>query len=227
MAYPDLSITYFVLRVGQAKPRGFHTQTIASLLSELPQELVRAAHYAASEIQSRLLGLAEEHARLLETWRKRQELFLQSHSFQVFLRDAEQRETWITTQEAFLSNEDAGVCVGIVWVDVLTVPRAFVCLVMLPSSGKPIKFPPAKQSLVPLPSVCYAEDYTYIFLRTFPCTCGSKHRTNLPMYLWLYVIMQFSITTQLRIVECRVRKLGVQMCTNYLSIDIEAQQSPV
>ena len=72
---------------------------------------MRAAHYAASEVQSRLAALAEEHARLLETWRKRQELFLQSHSFQVFLRDAEQRETWITTQEAFLSNEDVGVCV--------------------------------------------------------------------------------------------------------------------
>ncbi|CAI8040975.1 Spectrin alpha chain, non-erythrocytic 1 [Geodia barretti] len=77
-------------------------------IKEKGEELVRAAHYAASEIQSRLVGLAEEHARLLETWRKRQELFLQSHSFQVFLRDAEQRETWITTQEAFLSNEDAG-----------------------------------------------------------------------------------------------------------------------
>ena len=69
-----------------------------------------AGHYAASEIQSRLVSLAEEHARLMETWRKRQELFLQSHSFQLFLRDAEQRDAWITTQEAFLSNEDVGVC---------------------------------------------------------------------------------------------------------------------
>ena len=85
---------------------------------------MRAAHYAASEIQSRLVGLAEEHTCLLETWRKRQELFLQSHSFQVFLRDAEQRETWITTQEAFLSNEDVGVCIGS-FVDVLTVQHVF------------------------------------------------------------------------------------------------------
>ena len=109
MAYPDLSITYFVLRVGQAKPRGFHTQTIASLLSELPQELVRAAHYAASEIQSRLVGLAEEHARLLETWRKRQELFLQSHSFQVFLivnRDLKIFRTGIAMDIASVAPEE-------------------------------------------------------------------------------------------------------------------------
>ena len=68
-------------------------------------------HYASSEIQSRLTSLAEEQARLMDTWRERQELFLQSHSFQLFLRDAEQRDTWISTQEAFLSNEDVGVCV--------------------------------------------------------------------------------------------------------------------
>lgn len=30
-------------------------------------------------------------------------------SSKVFLRDAEQRDAWISTQEAFLSNEDLGV----------------------------------------------------------------------------------------------------------------------
>lgn len=68
-------------------------------------------HYASSEILTRLGSLAEEHSRLMDTWQKRQELFSQSHTFQLFLRDAEQRDTWISTQEAFLSNEDLGVSV--------------------------------------------------------------------------------------------------------------------
>ena len=76
----------------------------------LLQELVVEGHYASSEIQSRLTSLGEEQARLMDTWKMRQGRFLQSHSYQLFLRDAEQRETWISTQEAFLSNEDVGVC---------------------------------------------------------------------------------------------------------------------
>ena len=73
------------------------------------QTLVSEGHYAASEIHTRLSSLAKEHSRLIHTWRTRQELFTQSHTFQLFLRDAEQRDTWITTQEAFLSNEYLGV----------------------------------------------------------------------------------------------------------------------
>ena len=75
------------------------------------QQLVSEGHYAASEIHTRLSSLAEEHSRLIHTWRKRLELFTQSHTFQLFLRDAEQRDTWISTQEAFLSNEDLGVSI--------------------------------------------------------------------------------------------------------------------
>ena len=66
-------------------------------------------HYATSEIQSRLQGLQDEHNKLHETWTKREELFNQCHELQLFLRDAEQRDAWIGTQEAFLSNEDLGV----------------------------------------------------------------------------------------------------------------------
>lgn len=73
------------------------------------QSLVLEGHYATSEIQSRLQGLQDEHTKLRETWKKRQELFSQCYELQVFLRDAEQRDAWIGTQEAFLSNEDLGV----------------------------------------------------------------------------------------------------------------------
>jgi len=73
------------------------------------QQLISEGHYALAEIQTRLRGLAEEHTRLLEAWKKRQDLFSQRHTFQLFLRDAEQRDSWISTQKAFLSNEDLGV----------------------------------------------------------------------------------------------------------------------
>ena len=76
------------------------------------QELVAAGHYASSEVQSRLGSLAEEHNNLLDTWKKRRDLFSQSHTLQLFLRDAEQRDTWISNQEAFLSNEALGVSIS-------------------------------------------------------------------------------------------------------------------
>jgi len=74
-----------------------------------PQSLIAQGHYATAEIQSRLLGLGEEHTRLHKTWQQRQDLFSQCYDLQVFLRDAEQRDAWISTQEAFLANEDLGV----------------------------------------------------------------------------------------------------------------------
>lgn len=68
-------------------------------------------HYASGEIESRLRSLGEEHEKLKMTWTKRQDVFVQCHELQLFLRDAEQRDTWLTTQEAFLSNDDLGVSV--------------------------------------------------------------------------------------------------------------------
>ena len=73
------------------------------------QSLISEEHYASAEIESRLRSLEEEHSKLHDTWRKRQSLFSQCHELQVFLRDAEQRDAWIGTQEAFLANEDLGV----------------------------------------------------------------------------------------------------------------------
>ena len=61
-------------------------------------QLVGEKHYASSEIQTRLSSVAEENSRLMDAWQKRWELFSQSHTFQLFLRSAEQRDTWISTQ---------------------------------------------------------------------------------------------------------------------------------
>ena len=53
--------------------------------------------------------MSEEQHHLLDVWTKRQELFSQCYEQQVFLRDADQRDGWISTQEAFLSTKDLGV----------------------------------------------------------------------------------------------------------------------
>ncbi len=68
-------------------------------------------HYASGEVESRLRSLSEERDKLQTTWTSRQDMFVQCHELQLFLRDAEQRDTWLTTQEAFLSNDDLGVSV--------------------------------------------------------------------------------------------------------------------
>ena len=75
----------------------------------LTQALVANGHYAAVEIQARLHALGDAQAKLLDTWEKKLEQFSQCLDLQVFLRDAEQRDTWIGAQETFLLNEDLGV----------------------------------------------------------------------------------------------------------------------
>lgn len=53
--------------------------------------------------------MEDEHSAMLKAWQERQELFSQCYELQLFLRDAEQRDTWINTKEAFLANQDLGV----------------------------------------------------------------------------------------------------------------------
>lgn len=71
--------------------------------------LVSEGHYASSEIEVRVRMLADEYTKLHETWKKREQTFVECHELQLFLRDAEQRDTWLGAQEGFLSNEDLGV----------------------------------------------------------------------------------------------------------------------
>ena len=77
------------------------------------QTLIAEGHYATDEIKARLSSMEDEHNALLENWRKRQELFSQCHELQLFLRDAEQRDAWISTKEAFLANQDLGVSLSL------------------------------------------------------------------------------------------------------------------
>nr|XP_032800960.1 spectrin alpha chain, non-erythrocytic 1 isoform X8 [Petromyzon marinus] len=72
------------------------------------EALVHANHYASEEVREKLTVLAEERTALLELWEARRQLYEQCMDLQLFYRDTEQVDNWMSKQEAFLLNEDRG-----------------------------------------------------------------------------------------------------------------------
>ena len=61
------------------------------------------------QIQDKMSHLEASHHELREIWEQRKEEFEQNLDIQMFRRDAEQAEAWISFREAFLGNADLGV----------------------------------------------------------------------------------------------------------------------
>jgi len=59
-------------------------------------------------INEKLTQLESERQRLGQMWSEKQQFFMQCLEFQLFMRDAEQADTWITKQESFLANDNLG-----------------------------------------------------------------------------------------------------------------------
>merc|ERR1711981_143667 len=76
--------------------------------AEAGQMLLDSGHYAAEEVKEKLVILAEEKTMLLQLWEERRILYEQCMDLQLFYRDAEQADTWMAKQEAFLDNQDLG-----------------------------------------------------------------------------------------------------------------------
>ncbi|XP_077334821.1 spectrin alpha chain, non-erythrocytic 1 isoform X4 [Lithobates pipiens] len=72
------------------------------------QDLLNAGHYASDEVREKLTILAEERSSLLELWELRRQQYEQCMDLQLFYRDTEQVDNWMSKQEAFLLNEDLG-----------------------------------------------------------------------------------------------------------------------
>ncbi|KAG8447987.1 hypothetical protein GDO86_015185 [Hymenochirus boettgeri] len=72
------------------------------------QALLNTGHYASDEVKEKLTILAEERATLLELWELRRQQYEQCMDLQLFYRDTEQVDNWMSKQEAFLLNEDLG-----------------------------------------------------------------------------------------------------------------------
>ncbi|XP_060596253.1 spectrin alpha chain, non-erythrocytic 1-like isoform X2 [Ruditapes philippinarum] len=75
---------------------------------ESGNKLVDTNHYAADEVREKLHTLSTEKNSLLEMWEERRILYEQCMDLQLFIRDTEQADAWMTKQEAFLANEDLG-----------------------------------------------------------------------------------------------------------------------
>ncbi|XP_052259701.1 spectrin alpha chain-like isoform X3 [Dreissena polymorpha] len=75
---------------------------------EAGKRLVETNHYAAEEVKEKLHTLSSEKSSLHELWEERRILYEQCMDLQLFLRDTEQADAWMTKQEAFLANEDLG-----------------------------------------------------------------------------------------------------------------------
>ncbi|KHN88357.1 Spectrin alpha chain [Toxocara canis] len=76
--------------------------------AEAGQRLLDEGSEQSDEVREKLAHLAREKAALLSLWEERRILYEQCMDLQLFYRDTEQAETWMTKQEAFLANEDLG-----------------------------------------------------------------------------------------------------------------------
>ncbi|KAJ8388746.1 hypothetical protein AAFF_G00129790 [Aldrovandia affinis] len=75
---------------------------------EAGQALLNTGHYASDEVKEKLGILSEEKESLLELWELRRQQYEQCMDLQLFYRDTEQVDNWMSKQEAFLLNEDLG-----------------------------------------------------------------------------------------------------------------------
>uniref|UniRef100_A0A8C5A923 Spectrin alpha, non-erythrocytic 1 n=1 Tax=Gadus morhua TaxID=8049 RepID=A0A8C5A923_GADMO len=75
---------------------------------EAGQALLNTGHYASDEVKEKLGVLTEEKESLLELWELRRQQYEQCMDLQLFYRDTEQVDNWMSKQEAFLLNEDLG-----------------------------------------------------------------------------------------------------------------------
>ncbi|XP_070377881.1 spectrin beta chain, non-erythrocytic 1-like isoform X1 [Dermacentor albipictus] len=69
-------------------------------------KIIASGHFMSDEVRDRIRRLSESRKVLEHTWKRRQEIYDQSLDLQLFLRDADQLETWLASREAFLRDDD-------------------------------------------------------------------------------------------------------------------------
>ncbi|XP_046986663.1 spectrin alpha chain isoform X3 [Schistocerca americana] len=70
------------------------------------QQLLHSGHYASVEIQEKLESMAEARQELEKAWIARRMQLDQCLELQLFYRDCEQAENWMSAREAFLAAEE-------------------------------------------------------------------------------------------------------------------------
>ena len=71
------------------------------------QQLLQADHFASDEVQEKLESMNNAREDLEKAWIARRMQLDQCLELQLFYRDCEQAENWMTSRETFLSTEDA------------------------------------------------------------------------------------------------------------------------
>ncbi|KAL3092945.1 hypothetical protein niasHS_004972 [Heterodera schachtii] len=69
-------------------------------------QLIRSEHYATEDVRQRMDEVNDARRRLEEAWVERRKVLDQCLELQLFHRDCEQCDTWMSAREAFLSQED-------------------------------------------------------------------------------------------------------------------------
>ncbi|XP_009472039.1 PREDICTED: spectrin beta chain, non-erythrocytic 5 [Nipponia nippon] len=77
-------------------------------LSNYGQELANSGHYATPEIHQSLSRLQQAWSELIQAWQEQYIKLLQAQDLQKFYGYVEQTESWLSSKEAFLANEDLG-----------------------------------------------------------------------------------------------------------------------
>ncbi|XP_069714086.1 spectrin beta chain, non-erythrocytic 5 [Phaenicophaeus curvirostris] len=77
-------------------------------LSNCGQELANSGHYATPEIHQYLSRLQQAWSELTQTWQEQYIKLFQAQDLQKFYGYVEQIESWLSSKEAFLANEDLG-----------------------------------------------------------------------------------------------------------------------
>merc|ERR1719443_2286741 len=71
------------------------------------QQLLQADHFASDEVQEKLESMSNAREDLEKAWIARRMQLDQCLELQLYYRDCEQAENWMTSRESFLSTEDA------------------------------------------------------------------------------------------------------------------------
>lgn len=75
---------------------------------ETGQVMIRQGHFLANEIEDKISILQQRKQLLLDTWQKREYLYEQNLDTQMFKREAEMLENWITSREPMLNDDKLG-----------------------------------------------------------------------------------------------------------------------
>ncbi|NWY43671.1 SPTN5 protein, partial [Sylvia atricapilla] len=77
-------------------------------LSDYGKELANSGHYATPEIHQALSRLQQAWSELIQAWKEQYIKLFQAQDLQKFYGYVEQIESWLSSKEAFLANEDLG-----------------------------------------------------------------------------------------------------------------------